>query len=86
MDKSTDWNSQMVIVTKKSGNICFCIDPRPLNKALKHEQYQLLTIEEVLPKLTNAKYFTKVDVASAYWHVVLDDESNLLTTFQTGFG
>ena len=74
----------MVMATKKLGDI-HCIDPRPLNKALKCEQYQLPTIEEVLPKLPNTKYFTRVDVALAYWHVVLDDESNLLATFQAMF-
>ena len=31
----TDWVSSMVIVKKKSGKIRLCIDPKPLNKALK---------------------------------------------------
>ena len=33
-----------------------------------------------------AKVFSKDDLASGYWHVKLDEESSLLTTFQTCFG
>ena len=30
--------------------------------------------------------FTKVDFASAFWHLELDRESSMLTTFATPFG
>ena len=43
-------------------------------------------MEDILPKLANAKVFSKLDLASAYWHVHLDEESSLLTTFQTPYG
>ena len=36
VDKPPDWVSQMSVAEKKSG-IRICIDPRPLNKALKRE-------------------------------------------------
>lgn len=36
-------------------------------------------------RLANAKYFTKSDMASAYWHVALNNESSYLITVQTGF-
>ena len=86
VDEPIDWKSRMVVATKKSGDIRICIDPRPLNKALKRELYQIPTIEEALPKLSKAKYFKKLDLASGYWHVVLDEDSSYLTTFQTAFG
>jgi hypothetical protein len=44
------------------------------------------TIEEVLPDLTNAKVFSKVDCRSGYWQIKLDHESSMLTTFNTPFG
>jgi hypothetical protein len=76
----------MVVATKKSGKPRICIDPRPLNKALKREHYPLPVMEDILPKLANAKLFSKLDLANAYWHVHLDEESSKLTTFQTPFG
>ena len=30
--------------------------------------------------------FTKVDLASAFWHLELDEESSMLTTFATPYG
>ncbi|PFX31310.1 Enzymatic polyprotein [Stylophora pistillata] len=40
----------------------------------------------VAVKKSDARVFTKVDLASAFWHLVLDDESSLLTTFATPHG
>ena len=43
-------------------------------------------MEDLLPKLSNAKVFSKLDLSNAYWHVHLDEESSLMTTFQTTHG
>ena len=40
----------------------------------------------MLHELQGATVFSKADLSSGYWHVKLDDESSLLTTFQTCFG
>ena len=42
-------------------------------------------MEDILPKLSNAKVFSKLNLSNAYWHVHLDKESSLLTTFQTPY-
>ena len=51
------WISSMVTVIKP-GKIRICIDPKDLNKAILHPKYQMPTLEEVLPKLANAKLFS----------------------------
>ena len=86
VDQPTDWTSHMVVATKKSGDVRICLDPRALNKALKRERYPVPVMDDILPKLSNAKVFSKFDLCSAYWHVYLDEESSLFTTFQTPFG
>ena len=43
-------------------------------------------MDDVLHELGHSKVFTKADLSSSYWHVQLDTESSLLTTFQTCFG
>ena len=86
MNAPTDWVSNVVIATKPSGDLRICIDPKELNKALKRERYPIPVIEHVLPELTKARVFTKVDARNGYWHVVLDEESAKLTTFDTPFG
>ena len=82
VDQPTDWTSRMVVVTKKSGDLRICLDPCRLNNALKRERYPLPVMDDILPKLSNAKVFSKLDLCSAYWYVHLD-EFSLLTTFQT---
>jgi hypothetical protein len=76
----------VVIATKKSGALRICIDPRPLNKALKRETYHLPVLDDLMPDLARAKVFSSVDLTAGYWHCVLDEESSLLTTFATPFG
>ena len=39
-----------------------CIDPG----VLKRERYQFPVIDDLLPDLTDARVFTKVDLASAF--------------------
>ena len=63
-----------------------CIDPKPLNKALKRNYYQLPVIDDILPELSSAKVFPKLDLNSAFWQLNLDDESSKLTCFKTPFG
>ena len=82
----TDWVSSMVVATKRNGKIRFCIDPKPLNKALKRSYYPLPVINDLLPKLTNAMVFTVVDAKNGFWHVQLDEQSSLPTTFGTPWG
>ncbi|VDI14483.1 Hypothetical predicted protein, partial [Mytilus galloprovincialis] len=86
VDTPTDWVSSLVIVKKPSGKIRLCIDPKPLNKALKRCHYPLPIIEDLLPELSKAKVYSKCDVKNGFWHVNLADESSFLTTFETPFG
>ena len=84
--ESTEWVSKMAVVHKANGKLRYCIDPQSLNAALKREYYKLPVLDDVLPKLTNAKIFSKLDVREAYWHFRLDEESSKLTTMITPFG
>ncbi|KAL9970565.1 hypothetical protein ACROYT_G022964 [Oculina patagonica] len=81
----TDWISSLVAV-QKPGKLRVCIDPRDLNRAIKRPKYPMPTVEEVLPKLANAKVFTVLDAKDGFHQVKLDKESSLLTTFWTPFG
>jgi len=82
----TKWVSQMAVVHKANGKLRICIDPQPLNTALMREHFKLPILDDVLPKISHAKYFSKLDVKDSYWHVELDDASSKLTTMITPFG
>ena len=82
----TPWISSMVVVPKKNGTLCICLDPKDLNKAILREHYPLPTIEDVATRLHGTKLFTILDVSKGFWHVPLDESSSFLTTFHTPFG
>ena len=82
----TAWINSMVVVPKANGKLRICLDPKDLNRAILREHYPLPTIEDVATRLHGAKVFTKLDVRSGFWHVMLDEKSSFLTTFQTPFG
>ena len=86
VDVATPWVNQLVITEKKGGDIRICIDPRELNKALQREHYSLPILEETLHEIGQSKVFSKFDLRNGYWHVELDEESSMLTTFQTTYG
>ena len=86
IDEPTPWVSSLAVAVKKSGSLRICIDPRPLNAALKRERYQLSVLENILPELSKARVFSTVDLKSGYWHCVLAPESSVLTTFANPYG
>ena len=86
INEPTPWVSSLAVAVKKSGVLRICIDPRPLNAALKRERYQLPVLEDILPELSKARVFSTVDLKSGYLHCVLAPESSVLTTFATPYG
>ncbi len=70
----------------QSGNLIICLDPKDLNIDIKRPHYPMRTLDDILPQLNGAKYFTKLDARSGYLNIKLSDKSTYLTTFHTPFG
>ena len=77
INEPTPWVSSLAVAVKKSGALRICIDPRPLNAALKRERYQFPVIEDILPELSKARIFSTVYLKLGYWHCVLNPLWNL---------
>ena len=86
IQEPTDWVSSIFAAKKPDGNIRLCINPHYLNLALKRSHYPLPVIEEILPELSKAKVFSKVDLKEGFLQFELDEESSKLTVFQTPWG
>ena len=82
----TAWVNSLVYRRKPNGKLRICLDPKDLNRAISREHHVIPTLEEILPKLSGAKYFSIVDAKCGYWNVELDNESSYLTTFNSPFG
>ena len=82
----TDWVNSLVVVQKPNGQIRVCLDPKDLNKAIKRHHYQLPMAEDILSRMSGAKFFSKLDASSGYWQICVDKESSKLLTFNSPFG
>ena len=86
VDKPTDWVNSIVIVEKSNGDICICLDPKDLNRAVKREFSQMPTAEEITSQMSGATIFSKLDASAGYWQVKVDEASSDLLAFNTPFG
>lgn len=57
-----------------------------MNEAIKRKHYPIWTIEEVVAEIPDAKVFSILDAKSGFHKIRLDEESSLLTTFNTPVG
>ena len=85
VNEPTDWVNAIACSRKKNGALRICLDPKPLNKCIKRTHHKTPTLEEISYKLAGAKDFTKRDAKHGYWAILLDEESSLLTCFNTPF-
>lgn len=81
-----EWISPMVVIPKGKDDVRICINMKQPNTAILREHYPLPMIDTFLNKLKGAKFFSKLDMTSAYHHVELHPDSRDITTFMTGRG
>ncbi|CAM4599766.1 unnamed protein product [Lepidochelys kempii] len=83
---SSEWVSPIVVMLKKGGGIRLCVDLREPNKAIVMDSHPLPHIEEVFAELCGAKMFSNLDLQTAYYQVMLHEDSRDLTAFITHEG
>ncbi|CAC5357947.1 unnamed protein product [Mytilus coruscus] len=85
VNSPTPWVNSL-IVEKPNGKLMVCLDPKDLNSAIQRPHYPMRTLEDILPQLSNAHYYKKLDVRSGYLTNSLDEPSSYFTTFNTPYG
>ena len=76
----------MVVVPKRDGKVCICVDLTKLNQNVRRERHILPSVEQTLAQLGTATVFSKLDANSGFWQIELNKDSALLTTFITPYG
>jgi hypothetical protein len=76
----------MVMVLNKEGNWCKWLDFLALNKLTIKDKFPILVIDDLLDELHGAKFFTKLDLCSGYYHIRMKDINIPKITFHTHEG
>ena len=71
---------------KERGQLRFCCDFRYLNAVTIKDAYPIPRIDESLSKLGDAKFFTTLDLGSAFWQVPLRKKDREKTGFACELG
>ena len=75
--------SPIVIVKKKKGKFRLAVDYREINKNIKPSTMPLPNIKDCIECLAKKKYFSALDITSAFNQVQLDEETKNLLGFVT---
>ncbi len=70
-----------MLVRKKDGSMCFCVDYCKLNSITKKDSYPLPRIDDTLEALEGASWLSTLDLKSGYWQVQLSKEAKEKTAF-----
>ena len=82
----TDWCSTMVITTKKDGRPRCTINYQYMNSQYKRETHHTALPFQLAMQVPPNTKKTVLDAVDGYHSVILDEESQLLTTFITEWG
>ena len=86
VDETSEWCSSFVLVSKANGKVRLCLYPAWWKHALIRPTCRGPTLNEILPKLNNAKYLSCIDASSAYHNLKLDKKSSYFMMFAYQFG
>ena len=80
-ETNSPWNSPVFLVPKPDKSWRFVQDLRGLNKIIKRDEWPIPNIQVELDRLRGSKYFTKIDLSSAFWQIPIRKDSREKTAF-----
>jgi len=83
---NSPWAAPVVLIPKPDNIIRSCTDYRRLNAVTVPDVFPMPQIDDLIDKVANAKFLTKIDLAKGYWQVPLDDAAVPIPAFVTSFG
>lgn len=80
------WNSPIVVVRKKSGELRLCIDYRRLNAITNRPIYPIPDSRDLFDCLGGSNYFSTLDLSMGYYQIPMNQEDAEKTAFTTRTG
>ena len=82
-ETSSPWSSPVVLVTKKGAIQRLCVDYRQLNAATANDAFPFPRVDDSLAALSGSRWFSTLDLASGYWQVAMDANTQEKGAFVT---
>ncbi|GBL95635.1 Retrovirus-related Pol polyprotein from transposon 412 [Araneus ventricosus] len=82
----SDFTSPLILVEVPGKDARPCIDYRRLNKVTRAQYFPLPNIEELIEKVSAAKYISVLDLTRGYWQIPLSPRVQRYAAFVTTFG
>jgi len=73
--------SLILFIEKKDESLRFCVDYRKLNALIKRDRYSLSLIDEILARIQESKYLTRLNIIVAFNKLRMHSDSEDLTIF-----
>ncbi|KAJ8356308.1 hypothetical protein SKAU_G00191020 [Synaphobranchus kaupii] len=81
---NSTYNSPLWPMLKPSGKWRLTIDYRQLNKQIPVSRWPMIHLDQELAKVTNAQYFSTVDVSNGFWTMKVDPADQYKLAFSFG--
>ena len=78
------WCNAVVLVRKKDGTLCFCVNFRHLNAWTRKDSYPLPHIQEALESMVGVAHFSSMDFKSGFWQIKMAPKSQQYMAFMVG--
>ncbi|KAL1190813.1 RNA-directed DNA polymerase-like protein [Cardamine amara subsp. amara] len=80
---TSPWGAPVLFVKKKDESFRLCVGYRGLNRVTVKNMYPLPRIDELLDQLRGATWFSKIDLASGYHQIPIDEVDIRKTAFRS---
>ena len=85
-ESTSPWAAPIVAARRKNGRLRLAMDYRRLNAATQPQHHPLPLIDDLVDQLTDARFFSTVDLKSGYYQMPMREQDAEVTAFVTPDG
>jgi len=81
ISSKASYSSLVLFALKANEDLRFCVDYQKLNAIIKRNRYSLSLIDEIINKIVDCRYLTRLDIISTFNKLQMHSDSENYTIF-----